>query len=249
MLSITFQHPFNFLFETNGNLLARAYRTTLKQKFSDTLFLFFSLEYMNLFDYATLGIPKLCWKVLLALANELQFISDELFLVRVVINVLILYIPVTLIYFLPSAIFAAISMLIAAPIVLLVHLCTSILSQTIKNDAFQVKIQACEKEETWIEDLFRRRNNRLFNALELGTPVKILALLQTLDDEFKTNECESLEDYTSEKPTITLINGQPIWSILLLKKHDAPFAIIPMGSPKAAYRVSQLARINFAHIG
>ena len=241
MPNITPDYLFKFLFETNDNLLARTYRTTLKEKFEDTLFLLFGNgQYMGLFDYATLGIPRAIFIGLTELNAGLPY--------NIAIEALINIIPKALIYFLPKAIFSAIGVLIAAPFVLFVHLFSSILSQKTKNEAFKVKIQPCESTETVIASIFRSHNNSLQGALHQGTPVQISSQIQTLDDELKSNDYATLENYTTEEPTITHFNDQYLFSILLLKNHN-PFAVIPIASPYAAYRVTQLAKINFAHIG
>ena len=109
-------------------------------------------------------------------------------------------------------------------------------------------MQTCKGPSTNSSDSISRSNRNRWTTTYEETPIQISLEIRSLDDELKVNRYSTLEAYTTEQPTVRLLNEQYIWSILLFKK-NTPCAVIPIASPNAAYRITQLGKINFAHIG
>ena len=243
MPDISFNHQFNFLAEKKDHLIARLYRSTLKEKLYDVLFFFSGTgEYIGLFDYVTLFVPRLVWKGTFNFVNHAPH--------HLIIDLAILVIPNLFLNYIPRAIFSVIGVLITLPVILFVHAWSIFQSQKTKQEAFQVKMQRCEDVDTETQRLYRQHNNR--QSMNTETPVRMFAELQLLDDVLKLTNYTTLENYSAEPPRVRNLNNQSIWSILLFKQgtyRDCPVAIIPVASPHAANCVTQLAKINFAHIG
>ena len=237
-----FNYPFTFISKRINTLLARTYRTNLWQKFQDTFWFFFGEppQSWGLFDYLTLGIP-------ITISLTLSWLFLEKLPRNLAIDILIHIIPSILINFLPRFLFSALGVLIAAPFVLFIHLCSKLLSDKIKIEAFQIMMQTCEGSRTdSVDSLYRLHRNRLTTSYE-ETPIQTKPEIRSLDDELRVDGYSTLETYSTEQPTVRQLNEQFIWSILLFKE-NMPCAIIPIASPNAAYRITQLGRINFAHI-